>query len=142
MEALNQIEGRVDEVLAKFRESAELVKTWERLMELFGEHSALMWEAVMKSDHVGVHMCNRGGVGLVTSKAIANAEQHCDAGFSYVKACAGAVQFQPPPNENEHKRFNVEICSSDRNPALVTIAWDVHRSVTCELFPSARSWRQ
>jgi len=65
-----------------------------------------------ESDHVGVHPCNRGGVGLVTSKAIANAEQHCDAGFSYAKACSGAVQFQPPPNENEHKRFNVDICSS------------------------------
>ena len=114
--ALKDIEEAILAIIAQYNEDGEVVTAYEKIcLELARSDGLLTWSSILKADWVGVHPANRAGVGLVVSKAIANAELHVDGGWSYAKACEGAVCFQAPPNnvaKEKLQRYNTEIAAS------------------------------
>jgi len=94
--ALDAIAPAVENGIQLFKRDAQVTAAWEAVLHALSQ-SPLMWKQRMSPDNVCVHPKNRGGVGLVKEKAVSLAAVHCEAGYSYSKACAGAFAVSMPP---------------------------------------------
>jgi hypothetical protein len=93
---LNAIAPAVEGCVQLFKRDGQVTAAWEGVLKALSQ-SPLMWKQRMSADNVCVHPKNRGGVGLVKEKAFSLAVVHCEAGYSYSKACDGAFAASMPP---------------------------------------------
>ena len=59
-------------------------------MGIVGDEPTLLWVARLPPGQLGVHIGNRSGAMACLRQALVTGGKHCEAGYSYKKACQGA----------------------------------------------------
>jgi len=96
VQALLRIATNIEALLASYHETHAVCQAADQLAEISGREPALKWSQVVPPECVGCSPKNRGGFGLQVHKCVENGGKHCRAGYSYPKACRGAVAKTPP----------------------------------------------
>ena len=94
--ALSRIAAGVEQALEVYAMDHAVVACYETVSALARGEAALYREEKLPPDTVGVNEHNRGGAGLVLAKCFEVAKKAIKSGYSYPKACEGAVASASP----------------------------------------------
>jgi hypothetical protein len=121
-----QVETEIQKIFQSLDRDRQIVTAWEQALKVLKQHD-LAWSQLMRCDFVGVHPCNRGGLGLQGAEVHQLGLAHCSAGYSWDMASRGAtaVQSPPAPEDAEAAQFNQLMVDLDDGrwfPAVTQLA--------------------
>ena len=116
-------------VCQKYLEDNELVTAWEALLDVLKPYDELLWETNCLADQIGVHWNNRGGLGILLSKAFTNAEGHCGTGWSFSKGSEHAFALTATASNYsrglEFNKNNADAQMDEVPPLSSPTAWSI-----------------
>ncbi|CAK0805224.1 unnamed protein product, partial [Prorocentrum cordatum] len=98
--ALQAVTPAIQVALAKYRADGKIVEAFDTLTDTLSAYPCLMWKQYVHADFAAPHPKNRGGIGVTLGEAFSNGLKHCNAGWSYKKACAGAFAVSRTPGSS------------------------------------------
>jgi hypothetical protein len=113
-DTISKVAPQLDTIAAAHAVDGQNQSTWEQFLAVLSRHPQLLWKQRVPADQVGTSRSNRGGLGIRVIKALANAERHFKDGYSFAKACEGAVatSVPPPPHNQQDVDFNAALSNS------------------------------
>ena len=118
LSARDKIAPGIDAALAQYANDNMQIKCWETVLRCVREHPLLNWVAKVISKRMGVRKSNRGGIGIMTAKALSLGAANCANGYSYTMACKDAFASSMPTEAGELHKFNEELNRRQSLPPL------------------------
>ena len=94
-DALERVAPVMDAKIAEYEREHAVCRAYEQCYAAI-ENTPLCWHQYITPDRVLCSTSNRGGFGVVASTAMALGSAHVKSGYSYKKACSGAVASSIP----------------------------------------------
>jgi hypothetical protein len=98
--ALERIAPIVEANLNAYEREHAVGKCWDESLKAL-KTTPLVWKQIVEPNRIICSKGNRGGLGIVSSKAIGLAAAHVKSGYSFAKACDGAVAATVPTKHRE-----------------------------------------
>ena len=117
-QSIDKIAPAINAAMAQYDIDRMQMKTWEACLKLLRDHPLLIWKAKIPPNRMGVHFKNRGGLGIVASKALSLGAANCANGYSYSMACKDAFASSMPP-KGPNLSFNEKLNERQHLPPLM-----------------------